>query len=69
MDRIDPASGTVTRTVQVGGLPDGIAVGPGAVWVANSEDGTITRIDPASGTASGPDYVGARPLLDQMWVR
>jgi YVTN family beta-propeller protein len=46
VNRIDPTTGNVTRTVPVGGLPDGIAVGPGAVWVANGQDGTVTRIDP-----------------------
>ena len=59
--RIDPVSGNVTTTVPAGGLPDGIAVGPGAVWVANGQDGTVTRIDPATGQPSGPVFVGAGP--------
>ena len=47
--------------VQVGALPDGVAVGPDAVWVANGEDGTVTRIDPATGQPSGPMPVGSGP--------
>jgi YVTN family beta-propeller protein len=62
VDQIDPATGNVTRrNIQVGGLPDGVAVGPHSVWVANSEDGTVTRIDPATGQPSGPVPVGSGP--------
>ena len=62
VDRIDPATGTVTkRGIQVGARPDGIAAGPDAVWVANGEDGTVTRIDPATGQPSGPVPVGSGP--------
>jgi len=61
VNRIDPATGKVTRKVQVGGHPDGIAVGPHAVWVANGEDGTVTQIDPATGQPSGPVSVGSGP--------
>ena len=62
LTRIDPATGTVTgEGVEVGARPDGIAVGPGAVWVANSQDGTVTRIDPATGQPRGPVTVGSGP--------
>ena len=62
VDRISPATGTVTRrNIQVEAGPDGIAVGPHAVWVANGLDGTVTRIDPATGQPSGPVFVGAGP--------
>ena len=44
---IDPATGeTATDPVRVGARPSGVAVGEGAVWVANAGDGTLTRIDP-----------------------
>jgi len=62
VDQINPLTGTVTRKgVPVGGRPDGIAVGPDAVWVANGEDGTVSRIDPATGDVSGPISVGTGP--------
>jgi YVTN family beta-propeller protein len=31
----------------VGSAPSGIAVGGGAVWVANNDNGTVSRVDPA----------------------
>jgi hypothetical protein len=31
--RIDPASGNVIATIEVGGRPDDVAVGEGGVWV------------------------------------
>jgi streptogramin lyase len=45
---LDPDSRDLTpQPVPVGDRPAGIAVGEGAVWVANSGDGTVTRIVPA----------------------
>ncbi len=49
--RIDSGS-LNTLTIPVGRGPKGIAVGAGAVWVANSIASTVTRIDPQ---ASQPD--------------
>jgi YVTN family beta-propeller protein len=43
---IDPRSNDLVGEVAVGPKPEGIAVGEGAVWVANFEDGTISQIDP-----------------------
>ena len=34
--RIDPRSGDIVKTIQVGGHPSGIAVGDGRVWVTVS---------------------------------
>lgn len=49
-------------TIRVGSDPRGIGVGQGAVWVANSGDGTVSRIDPASNRVTGaPIQVGAEP--------
>jgi len=34
VERIDPATARVTRTVDVGGLPTSLAAGPAGVWVS-----------------------------------
>jgi YVTN family beta-propeller protein len=54
--RIDAATGSILAEVTVGDTPTSIAVGEGAVWVANTGDGTVSRIDPATNevTASVP---------------
>ena len=44
--RVDPATGQVVTTINVGRGPDALTVGPGALWVANSEDDTVSLIDP-----------------------
>jgi DNA-binding SARP family transcriptional activator len=43
---IDQESATVTGTVPVGASPSAIAYGHGSLWVANTEDETVSRIDP-----------------------
>jgi YVTN family beta-propeller protein len=43
---IDPQSNRVVADVAVGARPIAIAVGEGGVWVANADDGTVSRIDP-----------------------
>jgi DNA-binding beta-propeller fold protein YncE len=50
--RIDERSVGTTRTFPVGAGPSDVAVGEGAVWVANSRDGTISRVDPKTGTST-----------------
>jgi class 3 adenylate cyclase/DNA-binding beta-propeller fold protein YncE len=42
----DIAGVVVGKPIPVGRLPLAITFGAGAVWVANGEDGTVTRIDP-----------------------
>ena len=37
------------QTIKLGGAPAGVAYANGAVWVANSLSGTVSRIDPATG--------------------
>ena len=41
--------------------PTAIAVGAGAVWVANTEAGTISRIDPATNEVGDTIELGAAP--------
>jgi DNA-binding SARP family transcriptional activator/streptogramin lyase len=43
---IDHDSGKVVGDVAIGGRPVSVAIGEGAVWVTNADDGTVTRIDP-----------------------
>ncbi|HZC29032.1 MAG TPA: hypothetical protein VE269_04770, partial [Gaiellaceae bacterium] len=60
--------------IGVGDAPNRIAVGRGAVWVANRNDSTLTRIDPKTRRRVGePVNVGANPFgLDvsghSVWV-
>jgi YVTN family beta-propeller protein len=64
--RIDPATNTVTTTIPVGPQPEGIAVSPGAVWVANAggladADGpSVSRIDPATNRVVATIPVGPK---------
>jgi YVTN family beta-propeller protein len=39
----------------------GIAYGAGAVWVANSRDGTVSRIDPATSRVVATIHLGNSP--------
>ncbi len=61
VSRIDAASGSV-KTIPVGDGPTGIAFGEGAVWVACSGDGTVSRIDPATAEVVETIAVGNRPV-------
>jgi streptogramin lyase len=60
------------QTIATGANPDGVAVGAGAVWVANQGDDTVTRYDLRSGknvrihVPDGPAKVAVRG--DSIWV-
>ncbi|MGI8885378.1 MAG: protein kinase domain-containing protein, partial [Gaiellaceae bacterium] len=45
---VDPSSNEIVAEVPVGIDPESVAVGEGAVWVANVEDETVSRIDPVT---------------------
>jgi serine/threonine-protein kinase len=56
------AGRVVGEPTPVGDSPTGVAVGEGAVWVANTGDETVTRIDPRTGRREGrPIRVGEDP--------
>ncbi len=66
----DHGDDTVTRiglatrsemTIQVGHGPTGIAVGADAVWVANSDEGTVMKIDPVDPRHVETIVIGNRP--------
>ena len=59
LSRIDVQTGTVTG-VPVGDDPRDVAVAFGFVWVANSNDGTVSRIDPQMRKVVATIPVGVR---------
>jgi DNA-binding beta-propeller fold protein YncE len=42
--RVDPLSGELLH-IEVGRGPTDVAYGAGAIWVTNSEDGSLSRIE------------------------
>ena len=56
---IQPTLGPVTR-FRVGPAPVSVAVTPGAAWVLNSGDSTISRIDPRTGRVQSSFPVSGR---------
>ncbi len=70
--RISP-DGKDVAAIPVGTGPSTIAASPGAVWVANSLDGTVSRIDPSRNivtatlqTGDGPSGLAISP--EAVWV-
>ena len=59
---IDPDSGKVVSDIPIGSAPAGVAVGLGSVWVANTNDNTVTRIELATNTIRQTINVGAGPV-------
>src|SRR6266516_2703590 len=49
---IDPKTNKLVASIHVGKSPVAIAAGFGSIWVANQDDGTITRIDPKTRQAT-----------------
>jgi peptide/nickel transport system substrate-binding protein len=73
VSRVDPRAGRVIDTISVGNEPASVAVGAGAVWVANRQDGTVSRIDPATARVKAAIQVGDGPnsvaaIRDAVWV-
>jgi YVTN family beta-propeller protein len=52
LQRIDPATNTVTATVDVGDGADGLLQHEGSLWVTTDRANTVVRVDP-----SGPSVV------------
>ncbi len=58
---IDPATNRVVAEVPVGAGAGPLAVGGGAVWVANLQDESVSRIDPVTRTAVSTVPAGGIP--------
>lgn len=68
-----PTTDPVTATITVGNIPTGMAYDGSNVWVANYNDGTISRIDPATNTVTATVTVGSTPYAvtfdgSSLWV-
>lgn len=61
--RLDLRTRRVGPAVDVGGGPIGLAYDGRTIWVANSDDGTVSRLDARSGRRIGPPIrVGKGPI-------
>jgi len=56
-----PTPGRVSATVGVGESPNALTAGGGALWVAGSGNGTVTRVDPATGRVTATLRLGGEP--------
>lgn len=54
-----PSVPTVVTAINVGRRPWGVVTGNGNVWVANVDDGTVSRIDPATNSVIATILVAA----------
>jgi YVTN family beta-propeller protein len=61
LSRIDPKTNAVVATIPVGRYSIAVAVGGGAVWVANRDSGTLSRIDPRTNSLVKTIRVGGHP--------
>jgi streptogramin lyase len=59
---IQPTLGPITR-FRVGPNPVSVALSPGAAWVLNSGDDTISRVDPSTGRTPEPSAIRAYGVL------
>jgi streptogramin lyase len=64
--RMNPRTGSMTSSTQVGLNPRHVAVGEGAAWVVSPVDGAVFRIDPATVTVT--DRIPVRGLPTQITV-
>jgi len=69
---VDPETGRVEASVPIGGHPVEIAVGEGAVWVANPDQQTLVRIDPKTRAVTsiglGTDVADVAVGFGSVWV-
>jgi hypothetical protein len=60
------------EAIEIGDNPKGVAVVAGNVWVANADDGTVTRYDPENGASDEIEVRGTpRDLIEaegRVWV-
>jgi virginiamycin B lyase len=62
LSRIDPTSGEVLATVDVGPGARFLAIDETSVWVMNSGDGTVSRVDPSTNSVVATIKVTESPV-------
>jgi YVTN family beta-propeller protein len=70
---VDPERHEVVAAIPVGGRPENVVAGAGAVWVANVDDETISRIDPRTLQVTATVGLGFEPTdvaatAEHVWV-
>jgi YVTN family beta-propeller protein len=65
--------GRVVHRIRVGGARWDVVAGTGAVWVSNSNDGTVERIDPRTSRVVATIRTGGHPAnmrfaAESLWV-
>lgn len=70
--RLDPATGDVLATIQVGRRA-GVTIGFGSVWARSDDAGTVSRIDPATNEVAATISMPTNPadleiVGDSVWV-
>jgi streptogramin lyase len=75
VDRIAPATNTVSKRYQIGGSPCGIGIdGRGMIWIAVLGTGRVVSLDPTTGKVVhtipdlGPDLWDLKVRGDDVWV-
>ena len=58
---IDADGNAIDGEIRVDAAPTGVARGEGAVWVTNTNDGTVSRIDPVTRSVRQTIAVGSSP--------
>ena len=60
VERLDPGTGEIIASVEVGTEPSVISIGPGRIWVGDPSTGSIYKIDPRTNEVEGgPIQVGS----------
>jgi virginiamycin B lyase len=60
--RLEPSTGRVEATIEVGEGPSALAAAAGSLWAANEFDGSVRAIDPATNTVGPPVPVGGEAV-------
>ena len=73
VSRVGMTSRSIENSIELGSGVDAIALGEGAVWVANRLENTLTRIDLTTQVVTGTAPVGQQPAAvivgdDSIWV-